>query len=1151
MLSKGSRSGLSTKKRLGFESLEARVVMSAASIVPAPGEAVVPTVVAAPPDAEPIVSQVASFLSTEEWVQSLAEIQLPQLAPQYIPMLSAAQVSSLSNVYYFRAWSSVSRAALQEWQVKLLNINSLGLTSLTSAQTSWLTPGQIGQVNWQELQLLEPRQLASVTASQLSMLDAHHYRMWSATAKSSLQEWQVKSLNLHRLTVQELAPSQVAWLAPAQIQQVRWQELYLLLPRQIQYVTASQLRAFDQVGYFRAWSGESRAALLSWQVRELNISLLGLQDLLPSQIEWLTPVQLQQVSWQELHRLLPRQIPYLKASQLQSIGTMGHFQAWTPESRAALLPWQVQQLNVSVLGIGDLPEAQVSWLLPAQIQSIEMIAQYARLNPSQIPLLSTQQISKIPSGAFILDQSEEFQQALTREQLFALSPQVWAEYSRDVIPPASAMTSGPVTANPHAMAEEQRVLALVPRQRATHVAIGSGLWTDASIWQGGQVPTQGARVLIPQGTTVTFNAFMTHHVSTLRIDGTLTFGVHRNTQLKADTIVVDATGRLLVGTESNPIRDNVTARILIADSGPINRAWDPYMLSRGVISLGQVQMYGKNVTGYAEVVGNLAAGTTVLNLRTTPMGWNVGDRIVISGANARANDSGAEERTILAINGNVVTIEALRMAHAAPQGYGASIHVANLTRNIELVAEDPSVVAERPHLMLMHNPQASLQNIGVYGFGRTDKSLPINDPIVINGVLQPGTGTNPRARYAVHFHHTGVDAATDPALIKGSVVVGSPGWGFVNHSSYVVMENNVAFGVHGASFVGEDGNEIGVMRGNLSVSSVGTFGGVADRAEIHDFGFEGHGFWLQGPGILLEGNVSAGSRGAGYVLFMSSAKTLFNAANLTDPSLAGGKAAVPVGSVPLKGFVNNVAYGAKTGLDVWKHMQVMNDSSSEIVGFLSWNTWSVGIDVNYSGRLRIRNATLLGDLDGYASEFGIRTNFLTQGITIEEGRIVGFKVGIQTPVRRETKIVRGFISAIVGINVGKGEAAGRQMTITGTFFGVVPRSVLQDRTQMRLRLDAPYDFAPRPARRIDSLFAADFLIYAPAFGGRFQLYANEQAPQFVPFTTANALGYVPTNQLGLTNSQLKSLLGITLRGGMTPATAVAVPGVYGGVGVPM
>lgn len=48
-----------------------------------------------------------------------------------------------------------------------------------------------------------------------------------------------------------------------------------------------------------------------------------------------------------------------------------------------------------------------------------------------------------------------------------------------------------------------------------------------------------------------------------------------------------------------------------------------------------------------------------------------------------------------------------------------------------------------------------------------------------------GPRTNIRARYSIHFHRNGINRETPPSLVRGSVVFDNPGWGYVNHSSYV------------------------------------------------------------------------------------------------------------------------------------------------------------------------------------------------------------------------------------------------------------------------------------------------------------------------------------------------------------------------------
>ncbi|MEM7312129.1 MAG: hypothetical protein AAF497_03155, partial [Planctomycetota bacterium] len=132
--------------------------------------------------------------------------------------------------------------------------------------------------------------------------------------------------------------------------------------------------------------------------------------------------------------------------------------------------------------------------------------------------------------------------------------------------------------------------------------------------------------------------------------------------------------------------------------------------------------------------------------------------------------------------------------------------------------------------------------------------------------------SNRRGRYAVHFHRGYRDPSNPDGtiLVSGAVVDGSPGWGFVNHSSKVNFDNNVAHNVVGAGFVGEAGDETGKMEWNIAIHMTGSGqlaqeGGFANgRSRTRmDFGHSGHGIWTQGPAIELKGNVVAGARGTG------------------------------------------------------------------------------------------------------------------------------------------------------------------------------------------------------------------------------------------------------------------------------------------------
>ena len=141
-------------------------------------------------------------------------------------------------------------------------------------------------------------------------------------------------------------------------------------------------------------------------------------------------------------------------------------------------------------------------------------------------------------------------------------------------------------------ADHDAMMALVPVSAATHVAVKDGSWFDPATWANGAVPGEGARVLIPDGVTVGYDGESAASIKTIRVDGALDFATDRDTFLEVDTLVVTDSGALTIGTEADPVDADVRAVIQFADNGPIDVSWDPRLLSRGLVSMGSVDING-------------------------------------------------------------------------------------------------------------------------------------------------------------------------------------------------------------------------------------------------------------------------------------------------------------------------------------------------------------------------------------------------------------------------------------------------------------------------------------------------------------------------------------------------------------------------------
>ena len=421
--------------------------------------------------------------------------------------------------------------------------------------------------------------------------------------------------------------------------------------------------------------------------------------------------------------------------------------------------------------------------------------------------------------------------------------------------------------------EHGQLLDLVPRSEATHIAIGDGDWFDPDTWYNGEIPGENAKVLIPKGVSVTYDGESDASLFTIRVDGELSFATDVDTKILVDTMVVSPSGRLEIGTEDNPIEDGVNARIIIANNGDIDTNWDPTLLSRGVISHGQVEIHGAEKTSYLKVSEAPMSGDTTIKLSEIPEGWQVGDTIVLTGTHKQGwtwnNDlkdkefveSEDEEVTITAIDGDTITIDRpLDHDHDTPRDDLFAI-VANTSRNITFASEDgeASEIHHRGHVMFMHNDDVDVRYAAFDDLGRTDKSRPAEHVSNLNP-SDIEADTNIQARYSLHLHRTGTEDQDNPAIALGNAISGNPGWGLVHHSSHANIIDNIAFDVFGASFVAEDGDETGIWWRNLAIKTEGIGYGdwstkVGPDVLRDDAGRTGDGFFFAGRMVEASENI--------------------------------------------------------------------------------------------------------------------------------------------------------------------------------------------------------------------------------------------------------------------------------------------------------
>jgi hypothetical protein len=353
----------------------------------------------------------------------------------------------------------------------------------------------------------------------------------------------------------------------------------------------------------------------------------------------------------------------------------------------------------------------------------------------------------------------------------------------------------------------------------------SGPWSAPATWEGGKVPSAGARVQVRTGHTVTYDLKSDQVIRSIHVAGTLTFTREQDTRLAVGLIKLQPGDRtteagfdcdahlaepepgkprpaLEVGTPVDPIPAKHTALIRLTQVNGLDKNSCPAIVCCG----GRMDFHGTPLSrAWVKLGATARQGDQTVTLAEPVSGWKAGDRIIVT-MTGLAPTSGyphpgpdpkgttTEERSIRSLDGTKLTLNApLEHEHL-----GAGIYrgeVANLSRNVVVESADPK--GERGHTMYHKYSAGSISYAEFRHLGK-------------EGIL---------GRYALHYHLCG-DSMRGSFVIGASIWDSANRWLAIHGTNYLIVRDNVGYRSKGHGFFLEDGTEVyNILDRNLAVGA--------------------------------------------------------------------------------------------------------------------------------------------------------------------------------------------------------------------------------------------------------------------------------------------------------------------------------------------
>lgn len=376
---------------------------------------------------------------------------------------------------------------------------------------------------------------------------------------------------------------------------------------------------------------------------------------------------------------------------------------------------------------------------------------------------------------------------------------------------------------------------------------GIARWSDSSTWVGGVKPGVNDKVVIPANSVVLADEPVT--IEGIEINGKLIVDISKDMRITTEYMLVrGADAYFEWGTETEPYL--FFGRVVLRGTDPNLTIPNTSMERKMLVAMGggQIEMHGKAKQSWSQLGATANISDNTITLKET-VDWEVGDEIVIASTDYAPQN--AEEVTITAINGNVLTLDTnlsfmhfgkLLTYNKGTMEMDQRAEVGLLSRNLRIQGNVVSGANEgfNASVMIMNGSQAHIENTEFRTVGQRGRL----------------------GRYPFHWHLVG-DASGQ--YLKNCSIRNSSNRAVVVHgTSNALVEGVVAYNHLGHGFFLEDGDEeLNIFRNNLGIWTRKTT--VADALEPIEAD-EPATFWITNPNNRFIDNAAAGSEGAGYWL---------------------------------------------------------------------------------------------------------------------------------------------------------------------------------------------------------------------------------------------------------------------------------------------